>query len=650
MPHFFTFVQSPRAATVVAASKVTLFRVDQITFRCILQNQTRQSVLVKNELLQKLPFLKGVALSDVETLANVMTPRVFSKGETLVTKGEIGDAFYLIQEGNVLCKDISVGDKIHPDTTLGPGEYFGERALIMDEPRAANVVALTEGIAFRIDRETFEAVLGTMAELTRQAQDGELLSRIKPIEKSGLDGRQLSMLSKLMTFTTYDTLDKIMVKGQKTKPLLYLLRRGKVELEYEDGTVHEVEEGEHFGEETFKNDSRFKTASVIAPYTVTVLECCACSVLSYTDAEPIIEIHRRQQEKHASGYYRSGPSMLELTEEESNWMQIETEAELDDLKKHQILGEGTFGQVWLVSEELFDGSRQPYSLKIQSKHELANEGQINAVISEKNIMMTMNHPFTSKLVKTFQDKDFVYMLLEFIPGGELFSVINASETYSLSEDHAKFYSLCIADALAYLHSGKYIFRDLKPENVMIDKQGYPILIDFGFAKYVPEKTYTLCGTFSYLAPEVILTRGHDKAADNWTLGILIYVLLTGENPFYFDGMDQMSLFEAICQSNFEPPANVSPEAVDLVTRLLVKDPSTRLGSLKRGDRDIWKHKWFDELDLRAMRIRELPAPWVPAVKDLFDTSCFDDYSHLDDKTSIEYGPLDEKSAKLFKEF
>lgn len=126
------------------------------------------------------------------------------------------------------------------------------------------------------------------------------------------------------------------------------------------------------------------------------------------------------------------------------------------------------------------------------------EGQIEAVIREKNVLRQMRHPFLVGLVAAFQDECFIYILLPMLQGGELFSVLHDRDQLGLPEAHARFYTLCVADALAYMHGNKFVYRDLKPENIIIDSSGYPVIIDFGFAKYVADKTYTLCGTPGYL--------------------------------------------------------------------------------------------------------------------------------------------------------
>jgi serine/threonine protein kinase len=172
-----------------------------------------------------------------------------------------------------------------------------------------------------------------------------------------------------------------------------------------------------------------------------------------------------------------------------------TSATLEDLERHTILGEGSFGQVWLVSECVPDSNRHPYALKIQPKSILAEEGQIASVIEEKRIMMKMHHPFIIKLFQTYQDEDLAYMLLDLVHPD--------AEFRCLPKAQVKFNAMAIADALAYMHRGKYVFRYLKPENVMIDQFGYPVVIDFGFVKYVPEKAYTLCGSKLLLCRAVL---------------------------------------------------------------------------------------------------------------------------------------------------
>jgi CRP-like cAMP-binding protein len=496
----------PRAASVVASKETQLFRVDQTTFRFVLKSQTLESGKERTELLQTVSFLKDLTQTDLKKLSAAMTPLVFEKDQALVTKGEMGDAFYLIQEGQVLIKDVSVGTTSYKDQTLGPGEYFGEQALATLEPQTADVVGLTGGIAFSIDRITFEKVLGNMSRIILRAQDTRKLLGIKVIADANLDAQQMSNLAQLISEKKFSSGRIIMVKGQKTKAALCLVREGRVHIK-SDTVDHVVERGGYFGHEMLIAGNAER---VNAPYTVRAALDCVCGVLTLVECQSVFEVE--DDAGAVGGGVGGGGSSNELIEkDEAQHDDAPTElhaprttAELEDLERHTILGEGNFGQVWLVSERLPDSSRHPYALKIQAKSFLAEEGQIASVIEEKRIMMKMHHPFIIKLFQTYQDEHFVYMLLELVQGGELFSVMHpGAEFRCLPEAQVKFYAMAIADALAYMHRGKYVFRDLKPENVMIDQFGYPVVIDFGFAKYVPEKTYTLCGSKLLLCRAVL---------------------------------------------------------------------------------------------------------------------------------------------------
>ena len=186
----------------------------------------------------------------------------------------------------------------------------------------------------------------------------------------------------------------------------------------------------------------------------------------------------------------------------------------------------------------------------------------------------------------------------------------------------------------------------------MDAQGYAFITDFGFAKYVLEKTYTFCGTPLYIAPEVVLNRGHDKGADHWSLGILIFEMIAGYTPFYEEGMDQITLFRAIVRGSFEFPksGSMSAEAEDLIMRLLVVDPSQRLGSLASGLKDIYRQSWFSDMNFDRLKRKEIRAPWVPKISDPLDTANFENWDHLPDKDKALYPLISAEEDKLFSVF
>jgi cAMP-dependent protein kinase regulator len=442
----------PRAATVIASKETRLFRVDQMTFRFILQNQTKQSEKEKTDLLRGVNFLKDLDASDIKKLCRVMTPRFFSVDDVLVRKGEPGDAFYVLQEGKVLVKDISVGSTVYEDQVLGSGEYFGERSLCTSEPRAANVVGLTRGVAFSIDRTTFEKVLGSMSRLILKAQDVRKLAGVSILQNAGLDGRQMASLAELIADVSVKAGTKVLTKGEKARAALYFVREGEVEISRDahGETAEKVPAGGYFGQCLMIDASQKLYPLVTCQFSCSVPVDSVLGMLSLSDCRMVFDTDVL--------------GMLDSSESDdrpSETSQLTSKLRLKDLQRHRILGAGTFGQVWLVSgQEKGKQGPSPFALKIQAKSDLANEGQIKAVIEEKNIMSKMRHPFITQLVQTYQDPSFVYMLVELIQGGELFSIIHNvnAEMDGMPEKQARFYAFGVADALAYLHRAKYVFR------------------------------------------------------------------------------------------------------------------------------------------------------------------------------------------------
>jgi len=202
------------------------------------------------------------------------------------------------------------------------------------------------------------------------------------------------------------------------------------------------------------------------------------------------------------------------------------------------------------------------------------------------------------------------MLMQFVAGGELFDLIRQNKR--LPPPSARFYTAEIVDVLAYLHEQGIVYRDLKPENVLLNSDGHIKLCDFGFARPVLQgtKAWTMCGTPEYIAPEVILSRGHGMAVDFWSLGVLVFEMVVGRPPFRSGNREQ--LFEQIVTGAVEcPPQYFSAAARDLVQRLLVVEPRHRLGASGNGVADIYAHAFFAGVDWSRVRAKQLPPPHVP---------------------------------------
>uniref|UniRef100_A0A3Q4G732 cGMP-dependent protein kinase n=1 Tax=Neolamprologus brichardi TaxID=32507 RepID=A0A3Q4G732_NEOBR len=238
---------------------------------------------------------------------------------------------------------------------------------------------------------------------------------------------------------------------------------------------------------------------------------------------------------------------------------------LADFNIIDTLGVGGFGRVELV--QLKSEEAKTFAMKILKKRHIVDTRQQEHIRSEKHIMTEAHSDFIVRLYRTFKDSKYLYMLMEACLGGELWTILR--DRGSFEDSTTRFYTGCVVEAFAYLHAKGIIYRDLKPENLILDSRGYAKLVDFGFAKKIGfcKKTWTFCGTPEYVAPEIILNKGHDVSADYWSLGILMYELLTGSPPF--SGPDPMKTYNVILRGidMIEFPKKITKNAANLIKKL-----------------------------------------------------------------------------------
>jgi len=300
-----------------------------------------------------------------------------------------------------------------------------------------------------------------------------------------------------------------------------------------------------------------------------------------------------------------------------------TNLSLDQFEVIRTIGAGSFARVALVK---FLPTHEPMVLKTLQKAEMVACDQVERVYAEKRILRMMQSPFIVGYRGSFQDTENLYLALEYVSGGELFKVMLDNDR--LTTDQVRFYAAEIAFALCDLHAINCAYRDLKPENVVVTRTGHIKLADFGCAKIISffSRTYTLCGTPEYLAPEMVDRGGHSVASDWWQLGILVFELMAAYPPF----VDQSPyrLYEKILLSKVEYPKFFDQLAVSFINSLLNKDPRARLNA-----KTVKSHPFFADIAWDQVRNRELTPPFPPLVSHPFDSSNFKEYE--EEKVSQE---------------
>lgn len=293
---------------------------------------------------------------------------------------------------------------------------------------------------------------------------------------------------------------------------------------------------------------------------------------------------------------------------------------LDSFHIIKVIGKGSFGKVFLVREK---ATGKLHALKVLKKEYIIRKNQVEHTKTERSVLEYIRHPYIVGLTMAFQTTDKLFFVLDYCAGGELF--FHLGKVGRFPEDRAKFYAAQIILALEHVHSLDVIYRDLKPENLLLDHLGNVKLTDFGLSKEGVSDHSTgansFCGTPEYIAPEVLLRQGHGRAVDWWSLGALLFEMISGLPPFY--SRNRETMFEKIMKAEITFPPFMTAHSQDILSKLLVRDPKLRLGSGERDAAELKEHPFFQDVDWSGLQAGSINPPWVPTVAGSLDTSQFD---------------------------
>lgn len=564
----------------------------------------RSKDLIKSAILDN-DFMKNLEMSQIQEIVDCMYPVDYDKNSCIIKEGDVGSLVYVMEDGKV--EVTKEGLKL---CTMGPGKVFGELAILYNCTRTATVRTVSSVKLWAIDRQCFQTIMMRTG-LIKHAEYMELLKSVLTFR--GLPEEILSKLADVLEETHYEDGNYIIRQGARGDTF-FIISKGKVTMTREDCPGQEpvylrsMGRGDSFGEKALQGED-IRTANVIAAETVT---CLVIDRDSYKHLIGGLEdvSNKGCEDAEAKAKYEAENAFF-------------SNLNLSDFNIIDTLGVGGFGRVELV--QLKSDEIKTFAMKILKKRHIVDTRQQEHIRSEKLIMQEAHSDFIVRLYRTFKDSKYLYMLMEACLGGELWTILR--DRGNFDDSTTRFYTACVVEAFAYLHSKGIIYRDLKPENLILDHRGYAKLVDFGFAKKIGfgKKTWTFCGTPEYVAPEIILNKGHDISADYWSLGILMYELLTGSPPF--SGPDPMKTYNIILRGidMIEFPKKITKNAANLIKKLCRDTPSERLGNLKNGVKDIQKHKWFEGFNWDGLRKGTLMPPIIPNVTSSTDTSNFDSF-------------------------
>uniref|UniRef100_A0A8C4EBK6 cGMP-dependent protein kinase n=1 Tax=Dicentrarchus labrax TaxID=13489 RepID=A0A8C4EBK6_DICLA len=529
-----------------------------------------------NDAIMNNDFLKKLEPQHMREMVDCMYEKVYTEGQVVIQEGEPGNYLYVLAEG--LLEVIQNGKLLGE---MRPGTAFGELAILYNCKRTATVKAVSQSHIWALDRQTFQTIMMR----TTQARHEEYFSFLRSVSLlRGLPEEKLAKIVDCLEVDYFEKGEHIIREGEEGNTF-FIIAKGEVIVTQSTEGFAEPQEiktlgvGDYFGEKALISED-VRSANIICSENDT-----HCLVVDRDNFNQMVGTYEELQ-----AYLKEYVEELSRSDERRNCKSALTVIYITSSLLSVVL------QVKLKDEDI------TFALKCIKKKHIVDTRQQEHIYSEKNILQQTNSAFIIRLYRTFRDDKFVYMLLEVCLGGELWTVLRDMSYFD--DPTARFCTGCVLEAFDYLHTMGIIYRDLKPENLLLDAEGYVKMADFGFAKKIGlgKKTWTFCGTPEYVAPEVIMNKGHDFGADCWSLGILIFELLTGNPPFA--GSDPIKIYTMVLHGieKVDFPKKIGKRPDDLIRRLC---------------------KWFQGFNWEGLRHHKLLSPLRRELKGPMDHSHFD---------------------------
>ncbi|KAM3861355.1 cGMP-dependent protein kinase 2 [Diretmus argenteus] len=581
------------------------------------------SLIVKA--IQKNDFLSRLDDEQTAMMVDLLVAWDFSPGKEIIKEGFEGDSMYIVAAGELLVTQ--AGRDLR---TLTSGDVFGELAILYNCKRTATVKAKTTVRLWCMERQTYRTIMTNKSKKKRE----QLMGFLKTSRTlKDLNDVQLSKIIDSMEEVKYQDKNVIVREGDEANTF-YIILKGEVlvtkNVNGHQKQIRRMGKGEHFGEQALIREV-LRTATCTADGPVT---CFSIDKEVFEETIPIEHLELFDDSKvlqEADAPEKSSPTSSLKFKDLVPVLYQEGRYQGEPV----TLGVGGFGRVELVTT-VHHGKY--YAMKRVSKKHIVAKRQEEHVLFEKKILKAIQSDFIVRLHAAFKDTRYIYMVMEFCGGGEIWTKLK--EVGRFDEPIAVFCTACVVEAYAYLHKKSIMYRDLKPENLMLDARGYVKLVDFGFAKELVrgEKTYSFVGTPEYMAPEIIQNQGHDFAVDFWSLGVLVFELLVGSPPF--SSSEPQKIYAKILDGVLKYPPYLTEAAKSIISKLCRPRPGQRLGNTKNGIKDVRHHRWFSNMNWHKLRVGQVDAPTIRLIRKGPCYINFDRFSYDQAKAEEEFSGWD----------